>query len=68
LGNLSAANKFLINFCNDIELPETCVIDVGLIDEVGWVFIEANTSWGAGLNGCMAQKIIPAILRGTSTA
>jgi hypothetical protein len=67
-GNLSAANKFLIDFCNDVDLPETCVIDVGLIDEVGWVFIEANASWGAGLNGCMAQKVIPAILRGTSTA
>jgi len=67
-GNLSDAKKFLINFCDDIELPETCVIGVRLIDSVGWVFIEANSLWGAGLNRCKAQKIIPAILRGTSTA
>jgi hypothetical protein len=67
-GNLNTAKEFLMDFLKDVELPETCVIDIGLIDKVGWVFIEANASWGAGLNGCIAKKVIPAILRGTTVA
>lgn len=33
-------------------LPSTCVLDVGPIPGRGWAVIEANASWGAGLNGC----------------
>jgi hypothetical protein len=29
-----------------------CVVDVGLTDDRGWLAIEANPAWGAGLNGC----------------
>jgi hypothetical protein len=29
-----------------------CVVDLGLTDDRGWVVIEANAAWGAGLNGC----------------
>ncbi len=40
--------------------------DVGLIKGEGWAFIEANSSWGAGLNGCEAAKVLPAILAATA--
>lgn len=33
-------------------LPKTCVLDVGPIHGRSWAVIEANASWGAGLNGC----------------
>lgn len=42
-------------------LPATCVLDVGHIAGRGWVLIEANAAWGAGLNGCDAAGVLPAI-------
>ena len=42
-------------------LPATCVLDLGFIRDRGWAIVEANASWGAGLNGCRAERIIPAI-------
>jgi len=38
------------------------VIDVGLIANRGWGVIEFNAAWGAGLNGCDPEKVLPAIL------
>jgi hypothetical protein len=34
------------------EIPRTCVLDVGPISGGKWAVIEANATWGAGLNGC----------------
>ena len=45
-----------------IPLPRTVVVDVGFIEGRGWAVIEFNASWGAGLNGCDADKVLPAIL------
>ena len=42
-------------------LPSVCVLDTGWIAGRGWAVIEANAAWGAGLNGCDAAKVIPAI-------
>ena len=39
-------------------LPRTCVLDAGWIDGVGWVLVEANASWGAGLNGCDPAAVV----------
>jgi hypothetical protein len=33
-------------------VPSPCVLDVGLTPDRGWIVIEANAAWGAGLNGC----------------
>lgn len=33
------------------EWPVTVVLDVGLTER-GWALVEANGTWGAGLNGC----------------
>jgi hypothetical protein len=35
-------------------------LDVGWTER-GWVVIEANDAWGAGLNGCDAGAVLPAI-------
>ena len=35
-----------------VELPHAFVLDVGLTEERGWVVVEANPCWGAGLYGC----------------
>jgi hypothetical protein len=67
-GPLKDARAFINDFCQNIKLPNTCVIDAGFINELGWVFIEANASWGAGLNGCSAELILPAILEATRMA
>jgi hypothetical protein len=67
-GPTNEAGIFINDFCRSVELPSTCVIDAGYLDELGWVFIEANASWGAGLNGCSADKILPAILEATKMA
>ncbi len=56
------ALRFTEEFCDSVPLPRTCVVDAGLIKGEGWAFIEANSSWGAGLNGCEAVKVLPAIV------
>ncbi|HEX7644381.1 MAG TPA: ATP-grasp domain-containing protein [Burkholderiaceae bacterium] len=42
-------------------LSPACVVDVGWIAGRGWAVIEANAAWGAGLNGCSAVSVLPAI-------
>jgi hypothetical protein len=44
-----------------MSLPRTVVLDIGL-QERGWSVIEFNGTWGAGLNGCDPEKVLPAIL------
>ncbi len=45
--------------------PSPCVIDVGLTPDRGWVVIEANAAWGAGLNGCDPEGAARCIARAT---
>jgi len=42
--------------------PRAVVVDVGLIPGQGWAIVEFNPVWGAGLNGCDPQEVLPAIL------
>jgi hypothetical protein len=42
-------------------LPRTCVVDLGYVPGQGWMVIECNAAWGAGLNGCRADRVIGAI-------
>lgn len=65
---VKVAEAFAQEFCNGAILPVTGVVDVGLIKGQGWAFIEANASWGAGLNGCNADCVLPAIERATRMA
>lgn len=56
------------NFCSNVgatlhmSLPRTVVVDVGFIDGRGWAVIEFNAPWGAGLNACDPDKLLPAIV------
>jgi hypothetical protein len=59
---LDGAAKFVATLLPSMSLPRTFVMDVGFIDGRGWVVIEFNAAWGAGLNGCDANKVLPAIV------
>lgn len=43
------------------ELPRAYVLDLGFSAERGWFILEFNAAWGAGLNGCQAERVIAAI-------
>lgn len=63
--SLNDALEFLTIVAGESVLPSTCVLDVGYIKSRGWSVIEANATWGAGLNGCSADRIISAIAAAT---
>ena len=58
----TGARQFVEALARSITLPRTVVVDVGLLDGRSWSVIEFNASWGAGLNGCEADKVLPAIV------
>lgn len=59
-GELQEARDFINSFIlsNECLIPNSLVLDVGLISSRGWAVIEANAAWGAGLNGCDATKAV----------
>ena len=58
----AGAGEFVEALTKSMPLPRTVVVDVGLIDGRGWAVVEFNAAWGAGLNGCDAEKVLPAIV------
>lgn len=62
-GELDQPMKFIEEFLanNTFHLPKTFVIDIGCNGNSGWFIIEFNSSWGAGLNGCNAKKVLDCI-------
>ncbi len=52
IGDENEAHRFASIFAEENQLPKTCVIDVGYVENSGWAVIEANATWGSGLNGC----------------
>jgi hypothetical protein len=60
--NEADAETFVAHLTHAMSLPGTVVVDVGFIDGRGWGVIEFNAAWGAGLNGCDADKVLPAIV------
>lgn len=63
--DLQAARAFASSVATHTDLPRVVVLDVGLLRNGQWVVIELNPAWGAGLNGCDAELIIPAIAAAT---
>jgi hypothetical protein len=63
-GDPDGASLFVAGAVAGLDLPSTCVIDAALIDG-GWCILEANASWGAGLNGCDATAAARCIDRAT---
>jgi hypothetical protein len=56
------AIAFINELVRTIALPRVLVVDVGFVASRGWAVVEFNAAWGAGLNGCDAKKVLPAIL------
>jgi hypothetical protein len=68
--DLESAGKFLSEFLdeNKNKLPKVVVIDLAFNDELGWFVLEFNSCWGAGLNNCIAEKVIDCIISATETS
>jgi hypothetical protein len=58
----TGALEFVVGLTRSMSLPRAVVVDVGFIDRRGWAVIEFNPAWGAGLNGCDPDKVLPAIV------
>jgi len=62
-GSIEAPKTFIQDFLKVYahKLPKTFVVDIGHNISQGWFIIEFNATWGAGLNGCEAEKVIDSI-------
>lgn len=60
------AAQFAAQVIHAIELPRTCVVDVGLLPDGRWALVECNATWGAGLNGCSASSVVDCIASASS--
>lgn len=63
--SLSQAIGFLSVVAQSSALPVTCVLDAGYVQDRGWMVIEANAAWGAGLNGCDPDKVLESVAHAT---
>ena len=54
------AKSFAQMVCNEtsIELPESFVIDVGLLENNTWAVIEFNPTWASGIYGCNPYEVL----------
>jgi hypothetical protein len=60
--DIADAVMFVREVIDAVKLPRALVIDVGFIADRGWAVVEFNAAWGAGLNGCDAEKVLPAVI------
>lgn len=65
--DLTSGKQFVTNFIRDTksESPKVVVVDIAFSKQVGWFVLEFNACWGAGLNGCEAEKVIDCIISAT---
>lgn len=54
--------KFVSEISMFVPLPPAVAVDVGLDRSGNPVLIEFNAAWGAGLNGCDPDLVLPAII------
>ena len=59
--SLVDARTIVERLVHSVTLPAAVVVDVGLLADGTWAVIELNAAWGAGLNGCDAARVLPAI-------
>ena len=62
---LKDARELAAEVAKETIVPSPCVVDVGLTRDRGWIVIEANPAWGAGLNGCDPTAAAQCIARAT---
>lgn len=65
--DIKEGRKFVEDFVHEHNsmLPKAVVIDVAYNKSLGWFILEFNACWGAGLNGCNAEKVIDCIINAT---
>jgi hypothetical protein len=62
-------NQAAVAFCqamlqdSSVDLPPAVVLDVGLIEGIGWALIEPNPVSSSGTYGCDAQQVLKALQR-----
>jgi hypothetical protein len=59
--DVAAAAAAVKELIGGIVAPSALVVDVGFIKDQGWALVEFNAAWGAGLNGCRADRVLPCI-------
>lgn len=59
-GEAQPPADFLARAALALDLPETLVLDAALLPD-GWALLEGNATWGAGLNGCSADAVVPCL-------
>lgn len=62
--DLEAAAAFASEVVKTEGLPFGYVVDLGKLSQ-GWAVVEFNPAWASGLNGCDADKVLPAIAAAT---
>jgi hypothetical protein len=69
-GDDEAARHFATMFVehHQARLPTTCVLDFGCLPCGDWAILEANATWGAGLNSCDAEAAATCIAAATTVA
>jgi hypothetical protein len=65
-GDATHAGELAARVARAVDLPRTCVVDVGLLPSGRWVLVECNATWGAGLNGCDAASVVDCIASASS--
>lgn len=63
--NQDEAARFAEEVCRAMDLPTTCVVDVGKLAGGEWALVEFNATWGARLNGCDATRVVDCIVAAT---
>ena len=51
-----------------VSLPRATVIDVGIVEGLGWACVEQNAAWGAGIYGCNAAAVLQVLEHAASEA
>ncbi|NLR59148.1 ATP-grasp domain-containing protein [Chitinophaga polysaccharea] len=66
--DITSGEQFLADFlaAHGSQLPATVVIDIAFSEHIGWFILEFNACWGAGLNNCLAEKVIDCIIAATN--
>jgi hypothetical protein len=68
--DLHEGEKFVSDFVaeNKEQVPRVFVIDIAFDEQTGWLVLEFNACWGAGLNNCKAENVIDCIIGATINA
>ncbi|PTY02052.1 hypothetical protein DB347_25175 [Opitutaceae bacterium EW11] len=62
MADRAEAIGFATEVTQALALPRAVVLDIGNVPGKGWAVVEFNAAWGAGLNGCNAERVLPAVL------